>query len=70
MSKAREWPRGWQIPGPRAVQNLQMPLSSPRGEGGGGWAQVELTDALSPNCKGFTAAQRHVTLQSCCARQR
>ena len=25
VSKAREWPRGWQIPGPRAVQNLQMP---------------------------------------------
>ena len=25
MSKAREWPRGWQMPGPRAAQNLQMP---------------------------------------------
>ena len=25
MSKAREWPGGWQMPGPRAVQNLQMP---------------------------------------------
>ena len=25
MSKAREWPWGWQMPGPRAVQNLQMP---------------------------------------------
>ena len=43
------------MPGPRAVQNLQMPhpqdwqggqmpRSSP---GGGGWAQVELTDALT-----------------------
>ena len=21
----RKWPRGWQMPGPRAVQNLQMP---------------------------------------------
>ena len=42
MSKAREWPRGWQMPGPRAVQNLQMPRSSSRG----GWAQLNLTDAL------------------------
>ena len=25
MSKAREWPGSWQMPGPRAVQNLQMP---------------------------------------------
>ena len=25
VSKAREWPRGWEMPGPRAVQNLQMP---------------------------------------------
>ena len=25
VSKAREWPGGWQIPGPRAVQHLQMP---------------------------------------------
>ena len=25
MSKARGWPRGWQMPGPRAVQNLQIP---------------------------------------------
>ena len=25
VSKAREWPRGWQMRGPRAVQNLQMP---------------------------------------------
>ena len=25
MSKAREWPRGWQMPGPRGVQNLQLP---------------------------------------------
>ena len=51
MSKAREWPWGWQIPGPRAVQILEMP--HPRdwqggqmgGGGGGGWVQVELTDA-------------------------
>ena len=25
VSKAREWPRGWQMPGPQAAQNLQMP---------------------------------------------
>ena len=25
VSKAWEWPQGWQMPGPRAVQNLQMP---------------------------------------------
>ena len=25
MSKARGWPWGWQMPGPRAAQNLQMP---------------------------------------------
>ena len=52
---------GWQMPGPRAVQNLQnklmphprdgqggqMPRSSPgAGGGGGGGAQVEWTDAL------------------------
>ena len=45
------------MPSPRAVQNLQMPpprdwqggqmpRSSLWGGGGGGWAQVELTDAL------------------------
>ena len=54
MSKAREWPRGWQMPGPWAVPNLQMP---PPGtdragrcpavaRGRGGWAHAELTDAL------------------------
>ena len=58
MSKAREWPGGWQKPGPRAVQNLQMPHTPwtdkackcptvARGEGGGSWEQVELTDALN-----------------------
>ena len=54
MSKAREWPGGWQLPGPRAVQNLQMltPGTDKAGKcravarGGGGWAQVELTDAI------------------------
>ena len=25
MLKAQEWPWGWQMPGPQAVQNLQMP---------------------------------------------
>ena len=44
MLKARGLPRGWQMPGPRAAQNLQMPCGSPGG-GGGGWAQLELTDA-------------------------
>ena len=42
------------MPGPRAVQNLQMPHSRDRqggqmprsSPGGGSWAQVELTDAL------------------------
>ena len=53
MSKARGWPRGSQMPGARAAQNLQMP--HPRDfQGGqmpctslgeGGWAQLELTDA-------------------------
>ena len=45
--------RGWQMPGPRAVKNLQMPHPRDR-QGGqiprsspGGWAQVELTDALN-----------------------
>ena len=49
MSKAREWPRGWQIPGPQGMQNLQMSHSSLGGgwgEGRGSWAQLELTDAL------------------------
>ena len=45
MLKARGWPRGWQMPGSRAAQNLQMPRGSPGGRGGGGWAQLELTDA-------------------------
>ena len=47
MSKAREWPRGLQMPGPWAAQKLQMPhprdwwggqmhCSSP-GTGKGGW---------------------------------
>ena len=46
MSKAREWPGGWQMPDPRAEQNLQMthprhwqgekmPCSSPGGGGAG-----------------------------------
>ena len=34
-----------QMPHPRDWQGGQMPRSSPGG-GGGGWAQVELTDAL------------------------
>ena len=35
MSKAWEWPGGWQMPGP--VRNLQMLRNSPgEGEGGGG----------------------------------
>ena len=53
MSKAREWPRGWQMPGPWAVQNFQMPHPRDRqgrqmphsSLGGGSWVQLELTDA-------------------------
>ena len=45
MSKAPGWPRGWQIPSPQAAQNLEMPVAVARG-GWGGWAQLELTDAL------------------------
>ena len=59
MSKAGEWPWGWQMPCPWAAQNFaNVPplgltrwanvLSSPGGEGGG-WAQLELTDALVLN---------------------
>ena len=33
VSKARGWPQGWQIPGPRAAQNLSM--SHPRDWHGG-----------------------------------
>ena len=53
MSKARGWPRGWQMPDPRAAQNLL--LSHPgtnkagkcptiaRRRGGGVLVQLELT---------------------------
>ena len=51
--KAREWPQGWQMPRPQAVQNLQMPHprdwqggQMPRSSPGGCWVQLELTDAL------------------------
>ena len=44
------------MPGPRAVQNLQMPhprelqgVQMPCSSPGGAWAQVELTDALFNN---------------------
>ena len=52
MSKARERPRGWQMSGPRAAQNLQMPTPGTDKAGKcpavarGCWAQLELTDAL------------------------
>ena len=57
--------RGWEMPGPRAAQNVQMPhprvwkggqmpRSSPGGGGGGGWAQLESTDAAASSSK-FTA---------------
>ena len=58
MSKARELPKGWQMPGPRAAQNLQIkcltsgtdkagkcPAEAPGGGGGESWAQLELTNA-------------------------
>ena len=35
---------GWQMPGSRAANNLQMPRGN-LGGAGGGWAQLELTDA-------------------------
>ena len=44
------------MPGPRAVQNLQMPhprelqgVQMPCSSPGGAWAQVELTDELFNN---------------------
>ena len=49
VSKTRGWPLGWQMPGPRAVQDLQMPhprdwqgWKMPRSSPGGGegWAQL------------------------------
>ena len=53
VSKAWEWPQGWQMPGPQAVQNLQLPHprdwqggQMPRSRPGECWAQLELTDAL------------------------
>ena len=39
--KRSGWPWGWEMLGPRAEQDLQMPSSSR-----GGSAQLELTDAL------------------------
>ena len=45
MSIPRDWPRGWQMPGPWAAQHLQMPhpgtnkagkCPAVAGEGGGG----------------------------------
>ena len=47
-SKARGWPRGWQMPGPRAAQNLQMP--HPRDSQGGQMSRS------SPVCEGLGAA--------------
>lgn len=35
---------GWQMPGSRVANNLQMPRGN-LGGAGGGWAQLELTDA-------------------------
>ena len=58
MSKARGWPRGWQMPGPRAMQNLQ--ISHPRDSQGGklprsavarGWGAVRgLLGAAGIDC--------------------
>ena len=56
MSKAREWPRGWQMPGPRGSakfenappSGLTRRARSPKwggGVGGGRWEQMKLTDA-------------------------
>ena len=64
VSKAREWPRGWQMPGPWAVQNLQMlhrrdwqGRQMPCSSRGGGWAQLQLTDA----CYSFSMKLNEVT---------
>ena len=68
LLKARGWPRSWQMSGPWAAQNLQMPYprnwqgghmprSSP---GGGGWAQLEviMTDALPEQIT--NESQKHI----------
>ena len=76
MSNARGWPLGWQISGPRKAQNLQM--RHPRDwQGGqiprrgreGGWAHLELTDALLtakpsfwyPTLKSNTNTEMHLS---------
>ena len=41
MSKTRDWPGGWQMPGPGTDKAGKCPAVA-RGD----WAQVELTDAL------------------------
>ena len=49
MSKARGWPRGWQMPDPRAAQNCLTPGTDKAGKcptiarGRGSWVQLELT---------------------------
>ena len=50
MSKAREWPGGWQMPSPRQCKICKStPGTDKVGKypavARGGWAQVELTDA-------------------------
>ena len=60
--ESSEWPRDWQMPGPRVAQNLQMPhprdwqggQKAPISPGwGGDWAQLELADPLSETLKTF-----------------
>ena len=54
VSKAQGWPQDRQMPDPWAMQNLLMPtLGTGKvgkcptvAPGGGGWAQLELTDEL------------------------
>ena len=65
MSKARELPGGWQMPGAGQCKICKCPTPGTDKAGkypavarGGGWAQVELTDALEKIknvlCRTFT----------------
>ena len=64
MSKALDWRRGWQRPGPRAAQNCKCPavaLGVGAAEGGGGWEQLELTNALVDDLPHLLYAKRRTS---------
>ena len=44
---SKDWPGGWQMPGPGQYNICKCPTPGTAVAPGGGWAQVELTDALS-----------------------